>query len=534
MSHRAISPILQPGCKPAALIIVGVLLVSGIYLRGQESSQALSGLLDRPLCPHIGSRRELFVDYYLIDQMKKTRLLLHHPRPAEVVLRSDRPWEGKLGFGQDVIFLEGRYRMYYRASNKLCYAESGDGIHWTKPDVGLIESEGSRRNNLVGTEQGGYLYDAETEPSARIFLDSRPGVPPGERFKALSLNEGKKAHPTDKELAEKYTINEQGLWVGNPVDVIAWISADGLRWRKLREEPILRSNLYGVMDGDFSLFWSQPEQRYVMYTRYYTSRNAAGRRSIARTVSSDFLHWSLPVPMEFEGSGIIPQEHLYINLTLPYFRAPHIAIAMPARLLQGRQVLTDQQARQLGVPEGYWNDCSETVLMSTRGGTRYNRTFMEGFIRPGIGPLNWVTRTNYALRGVVPTGDSEMSVYVTRHAGTPSWHIRRYVLRLDGFASVNAPYEGGEMVTRLFTFSGDELLLNYSTSAAGSIRVEIQGPGGEPVTGYSLEESQEIVGDEIERAAAWRKGPDVRPLEGKPVRLRFVMKDADLYSIRFR
>ena len=130
-----------------------------------------------------------------------------------------------------------------------------------------------------------------------------------------------------------------------------------------------------------------------------------------------------------------------------------------------------------------WQDCSETVLMSTRGGTRYDTTFREGFIRPGRGALNWKTRTTYALQGVVPTGIEEMSIYVTRAAGTPSWHVRRYVLRVDGFASVNAPYSGGEMVTRLFTFSGRELVLNYSTSAAGSVRVEIQDAAGKPVPG---------------------------------------------------
>jgi hypothetical protein len=90
------------------------------------------------------------------------------------------------------------------------------------------------------------------------------------------------------------------------------------------------------------------------------------------------------------------------------------------------------------------------------------------------------------------------------------------------------------MVTRLFTFSGGELVLNYSTSAAGSIRVEIESPAGDAVPGYSLQEAQEIVGDEIERVVTWRSGPDVRSLEGKPVRLRFIMKDADLYSMRFR
>jgi hypothetical protein len=517
-----------------ALVLAGLLPGSGAASGGRQFPATIPELFDRPLCPDIGSRREIFVDYYLVDRMQGTRLRLHPPAPAEVVVRRDRGWEGDYGFGQDVLLLDGKYRMYYRGSNRLCYAESADGVHWTKPDLGVVEFAGSRRNNLVGTEAGGTLYDAATEPSARIFLDTRPGIPSGERLKALSLNEGKKANPTPEELAEKDTVDPQGLWRSGPRDVVAWVSADGVRWRKLREKPILRTNVYGSLDGDFSFFWSATENRYVMYTRYYTSRDSSGRRSIARTASPDLFDWSPLVPMTFEGTGIIPAEHLYINLTLPYFRAPHVYVAMPARLMEGRQVLTDAQARALGVQEGYWNDCAETVLMTTRGGQRYDRTFMEGFIRPGIGPLNWVTRTNYALRGVVPTGDTEMSVYVTRQAGTTSWHIQRCVLRLDGFASVNAPAGGGEMVTRLFTFAGKELVLNYSTAAAGGLRVEIQGPAGEPIPGYALGDCREIVGDEIERVVTWRQGANVQPLAGKPVRLRFVMADADLYSLRFR
>jgi hypothetical protein len=78
------------------------------------------------------------------------------------------------------------------------------------------------------------------------------------------------------------------------------------------------------------------------------------------------------------------------------------------------------------------------------------------------------------------------------------------------------------------------LEINYSTSAAGSIRVEIQEMGGEPIPGFRLADCPEIIGDEIARVVSWKDGGDVSRLAGKPVRLRFVMKDADLFSLRFR
>ena len=170
--------------------------------------------------------------------------------------------------------------------------------------------------------------------------------------------------------------------------------------------------------------------------------------------------------------------------------------------------------------------------MTSRGGNVYDRTFMEAFVAPGIGYENWTSRTNYPALGVVQTGPTEMSVYVNQNYGQPTAHLRRYSLRLDGFASVNAGYDGGEMLTRPLTFAGSKLLLNVSTSAAGGVRVEIQDEAGTPVPGFALVECHEVIGNDIERAVSW-SGGDLGALAGKPVRLRFVMKDADLYAIRF-
>jgi hypothetical protein len=84
------------------------------------------------------------------------------------------------------------------------------------------------------------------------------------------------------------------------------------------------------------------------------------------------------------------------------------------------------------------------------------------------------------------------------------------------------------------TFTGDELVINFATSAAGSVRVELQDAGGMPIPGFALEEAREQIGNEIERVVTWSGGSDVSALAGKPVRLRFGMKDADVYSLRFR
>ena len=166
---------------------------------------------------------------------------------------------------------------------------------------------------------------------------------------------------------------------------------------------------------------------------------------------------------------------------------------------------------------------------------------MEAFIRPGRDRRNWIHRNNFVGRGILVTGSDELSLYVARHYTYPTAHLLRVSVRTDGFVSVHAGYPAGELLTKPLIFRGEELILNYSTSATGSIRLEIQDAHGNPLPGLALEESTSIWGDEIEHTVRWKrshnKATSDKPLAriaGKPVRLRFVMKDADLYSLRFQ
>lgn len=450
----------------------------------------------------IGSRRELFVDPLLVDRLSgKASLRLARPHDAGSVLPFDRPWEGAFCGYVTIIHDGDLYRAYYRGlpmpradgSNEecTCCAESRDGIQWTKPILGLFDVGGSRENNVILAGMAPFSHNFSP------LLDTRPGVRADERWKALAGT------------------NKSGL--------VAFVSADGLRWRKLREAPVVTG---GAFDSQNVAFWSESEKAYLCYFRTFKD----GIRRITRTTSPDFLTWSEPVLMEY---GDRPIEHLYTNQTAPYFRAPHLYVATAARFFPGRKVITAEQAKVIKVDPGYFADCSDGILMTTRGGNQYDRTFMDGFIRPGVGLENWVSRTNYPALGVVPTGKAEMSIYANQNYGQPSAHLRRYTLRTDGFVAVNAPYEGGELLTKPLVFSGNELTLNFATSAAGSVRVEIQDAAGSPHAGFALADSQETIGNELDRVIHWQSGTNVAALAGKPVRLRFVLTDADLYSLRF-
>ncbi|HAB16195.1 MAG TPA: prolyl oligopeptidase family serine peptidase [Verrucomicrobiota bacterium] len=454
----------------------------------------------------IGSRLELFCDNLLIDELKGCALKLHQPTAANVALRFDAPWEGSFCGYVTVLKDDDVFRCYYRGNptagkdgsntEVTCYAESPDGVKFTKPALGLFEVHGTRSNNVVLAGQAPFSHNFAP------FLDTRPGVLIEERFKALAGT------------------SESGLH--------GFASADGLRWRSLRPQPLITQ---GAFDSQNVAFWSESEQRYVLYLRTWTGGGFRDFRTISRATSTNFLDWSAPVEMTF---GDTPREHLYTSQTHPYFRAPHLCIATPMRFVPGRHVLSEEQARALGVDPGYASDTAEAVFMSTRGGNHYARTFMEGFIRPGLDLGNWASRAGLTALGVVPTGPAEMSLYKQAHYAQPTGHLVRYTLRTDGFISVNAPFQGGEFVTRPLIFSGRELVMNLSTGAAGSLRVELQGDSGEPLAGFTLADAVEQIGDEIERVMTWKRGSDVSRFAGHPVRLRFVMKDADLYSIRFR
>ncbi len=470
----------------------------------------------------IGTRLEPIVDRYLIDRLDGTRLALQQPRDEGPVLRRDKPWEGLIGYF--TVLKDGdTYRAYYRGKSgdgpdgaedeSTCYAESTDGSHWTKPDLGLVEIDGSRDNNVIlGPESPAVRHNFGA------FLDTGPAAG-SFRLKALA-----------------------GLFDHDQIDnttggMLLYGSEDGRRWQQLRDKAVIDQSHRGPMVSDTTsvpTFWSVVEGCYVAYLRDWLGPpkrpgHAGSIRWIARTTSPDLLAWTPLVKVRAE-----PVEHLYTSNVQPYFRAPHVSIAFPARFQKGRQVVTAEECRRLGLTPDYVEDCSDAVFMSSRGGLDFDRTFTESFIRPGIGPNNWITRTNYPATGLVPTGPHEMSLYLVHDNAQATAHLRRYSLRLDGFASVRAPYAGGEMLTRPLTFAGTRLLLNYSTSSAGSIRVELQDARGRPLPGYTLGESRELIGNHIEGEASWAGGADVGALAGRTVRLRLLMRDADLFALRFR
>jgi hypothetical protein len=484
----------------------------------------------------IGSRLELFADNYLIDKLKgNAELRLHQPEPREIVIVHDKPWEGS-GSGYHSIFRDGeKYRMYYKAWQLsvtpgnvktddhplfCCYAESDDGIHWNKPNLGLYEFRGSKDNNIVFISGMMNGVNADGGHPA-VFKDENPDASPDALYKAI-------------------------LAGNEPRGLFAFKSPDGINWTPMSNTPVITD---GAFDSQNLAFWDKINGEYRAYWRYFTEGTETipykGIRAIRTARSKDFINWVDQSDLLYTDS---PEEHLYTNQIKPYYRAPHIFIGFPTRYTdrgwsESMKALPEPEHREwrAGASQRYGTALTEALFMVSRNGILFRR-WNEAFLRPGIereGTWNYgqqyiawsVVETKSALEGA----PDELSLYATESYWTnTSSALRRYTLRVDGFVSVNAPMSGGELITKLLTFKGKNLLLNFSSSTAGSIQVEIQDENGKPVKGFALEDCIPLFGDTIERIVKWENGSDLSSLEGKNVRLRFLINDADLYSLKFR
>ena len=487
---------------------------------------SLSAVADEPI--DIGSRRELMIDDYLIESISDSlRLQMHKPVRRNLAMVTDAPWEGN-ACAYSSLFHDGeKFRMYYTTNHyvnqkgrieephgrHLCYAESNDGIQFTRPKLGLVEFNGSKANNIV--------LAAETIPGIRldpghvtILKDTNPNCPPDARYKALCRSP-----------------------VKGKVGLFALKSADGLRFSPLSDGRVITD---GYFDSQNLAFWDDERNEYRAYFRDFDG----GLRGIKTATSPDFVTWSKGEWLVYPGA---PPEALYTNQIGPYARAPHIFIGFPKRYVDRGWVdgtgklpgLEERKARAAAHPR-FGSVVTDALMMTSRDGLTFKR-WGEAILRPGPSRTNsWVYGDNLISWGMLttrsdlPQSPDELSIYAIEGYWTgKSQNFCRYTFRLDGFVSVQAPLSGGEFVTRPIVFEGGHLTINYSTSAAGSIYVEIQDAKGTPLAGRSLADCHEIFGDQIERTVAWKDGFSTKKLAGTPVRLRFVLKDADLYSFRF-
>ena len=368
------------------------------------------------------------------------------------------------------------------------------------------------------------------------FRDTNPHCPPEAAYKALGVGG-----------------SQHGLY--------AFQSPDGLHWTLIKPEPIIT---LGAFDSLNIAFW---DSECGVYREYH--RDFRDGRDIRTSTSPDFVNWTEPEYLTYVAQvdssrtnddpvdvkdpvgasypfGRVSE--LYTNQIAPYYRAPHLLLGFPTRYIdrgwtESAKLLPRFDYRQVRAKGSTREGTAVTDGMFICSRDRKQFTvWPESFVRPGLRTRDsWFYGDTYQNWGLVETksaiedGPAELSLYVTERTLQETGAVlRRYSLRMDGFVSLHAPLVGGELLTKPITFAGNQLTLNVSTSAAGSVRIEIQNSEGQAIPGFALDDCHEVYGDDLERTVSWKGNPDLGALAGQTVRLRFEVKDADVYSFRFQ
>jgi hypothetical protein len=504
----------------------------------------------------IGSRLEPLVDQFLIARKSgSVTWKLHSPIRQSDAITLDRPWEGNNSAYATVLKHEDTFLFYYRGTALVlvedkvrgahyattCVMKSRDGLHWTRPDLGFVKRKGWEHNNILLTfdpdckidfskgqtlDDGNDLLSGKKVPFTGAvhnftpMIDANPDCKPDEKFKALGGHDHRVLY--------------------------AFKSADGIHWSMMSKEAVI---VDGMMDSQNLAFWDPVQKCYYAYyrdfknkkgdTKKYTKQQFSLRdRDVRVATSQDFVHWTAGQWVDWQPERMT---QLYTSQTQLYPGAEHLRIGFPMRYIPHRGIFSELNARIAKSSRYYATVYTDTGLITSRDGRRF-QIWPEAVLRPGPTNENWYygfgsTALNlFETRSQLPGAAPEWSFYVQDHGSWfgPGVTYNRYAIRKGGFVSASAPLSGGSFVTKPLRFRGDRLLLNYSTSAAGSVRVEIQDMAGEPLPGLTLQDCPDIFGDTVSGTVVWKNKPDLAGLAGRPVRLKFQMQDADLYSFQFQ
>ncbi len=493
----------------------------------------------------IGDRRQVFVNRRFLADSKDVELVVHPPvKSGEATVKPEKPWETGIGPYSSVLHDGGMYHMFYHVmshaqwheakySGAICYARSKDGITWEKPVLGIAEFNGNKDNNIIlGHGAGGVRIGQD---GGMVFID--PNAPPEQRFRML-------IRATD---------------VGEGLHL--WSSPDGLHWKLTHKDLITaRPQARGHhLDTQNVLFYDPAIKKYVCYVRVNVNEPDSQGRSVGRG-ESDHLG-DFPVAQDMtvvlkpdakdKRHGFSAVDY-YTNCAIRYPWADNAYYLFPTMYYHYLNGVLKEFGQKVPTNAGPLH----SGFMASADGITMERFDRRAFVDLGT-DREYDCRAARMIWGLVPdtTGEKMYMYYlasdwlhgwdrneenkeIIRKAGLQPPRnltvISRLVLRRDGYVSVQGAYTGGEFTTPELTFSGKKLCLNVDTSALGFLQVEIQGADGKPLPGYAAADCDIIhTANNINREVTWKGKTDLPDLQGKPVRLRFVIQDADLYAFQF-
>jgi hypothetical protein len=441
-----------------------------------------------------------FDDTLIARQQRLTRRWMPATVFPKPVLEADKPWEGRqlVLFGTILPMPDGSYRLYYSTFTpgeghaKLLLATSADGFHWEKPELDLVEWDGSRANNII-------LDPDMDHDSPSIIFEPDDSTHP---FKMITFHRSA----------------EGSTW-----GLYGYRSADGLRWDRL-PEPLLAA-------GDrTNMMATKPDGKYVVYTRHPEMMSRHGARSIHRSESDDFLHWSnlelMLTPdlddepdVEYYGMSVFMRHGWYFGL-MEYLDGLH--------------------------------DCIETRLFISRDGRRWQKAGHAPFIGA---TYDWNRKwSGCDSHGPIIINDSMLFYFhgrLTSHHYTAGqqWGVIGYAsLPVDQFCAIEATNgtNGGRLDTVPLEWPGGELVLNADTRESyashprdqnGEIAVEVLDAGGAPLPEWSGESKAVFHSIMYSRnriddgTVCWLDERKMDELKGRTIRLRLHLKHARLFTL---
>jgi hypothetical protein len=461
-------------------------------------------LLAAAAAPLPGGPRHLFLDPATVASSAQVAFAVNPAVRRETVIRADRPWEQlMISFFLTVREEGGVLRMWYICRDKenqpnVAYAESRDGVAWTKPDLGIVDYRGSKANNLVGLRR----------LEGVVFQD--PNAPAAERYTYVTTAKP----PRD---------------AAGPTGLFRFHSPDGLRWTG-DPTPLIRAG----SDTQNVTFWDETLGRYVIYLRGWNpdpKRRKVMRIELpnlqdpfpivpAKRGVGDYFYDEIPTVLQCDDRDP-PRTDIYNLAAQPYPLDPRWYVAFPAFLR--RSAATDAPGHK-----GSHRGPVEVQFAGSRDGIAWQRYDRAPYASPGVAAPE---KKNMVFMGtglVVRGGEiwhygtefeSEHGDMAARHRKTDGV-IVRWVQRVDGFVSANTGERAGRLRTAPVQITGDRLLLNLDTGALGELRVGLLDRDGGACRGLPRRSAIRCRPTRSARSSPGRAAPTSRPCAAAPCSLR--------------
>lgn len=450
-------------------------------------------------------------------------------QPAErrgEIIPIERPWEQR-GISVKTLIQDGAtYKLWASCvdgagQSNPCFFESTDGVQWTRPNLGLVEYQGSRENNLL-----------PSFPPESVFID--PSAPPAERYKGITVipisrdkyEEFKKQRPRDWEpRADRRDVGPEHIYAFH-----GCVSPDGYRWTILPDIfNIEHADTQNIATYDTIL------KKYVIYSRnwWVGERDqrvaeglgqvwySVGRRSIGRTESDTFGNFPLSQLVMIPTSDMLPSEVLYTNCYTAIPGAPDLRLMFPSIWNQASDATRLQMAAS---PDGkIWDWVPGGTLLDTGE----FQTFDGGclFASPNLietGAGDYVLPySGYRFPHKYPRGHADFPPRL----GYAVWPKGRLI-------ALEAA-ELGEFTTVAFVPPARRLKVNATTRRGGSIRIEVASIQRQVLPGRSFADCRPIIGDQCQSPVTWTGGEDLGIPPGDAIVLRFKLDQAKIFALDF-